>query len=240
MASPTRSPRRLGRRGIALVGLGGALLSGIGDVLLLGRPSSGRDFDQAAGSIPPHIAVDTRWQSLWNGAAFPPRRIQVGTLTGLAGIGILQLLSLRGIARANCRGPLRRLATASAAAFAVSGVLTHLCCAEVISAYGRASKAEPSNNPLPSPRSVTTLLALSAVGALGGLAVFSGCLIASALRDQPARLSSGAVVTPFPCVLSALLTFGALPAPVGGYARPASMSTGLLVYFAVTAASAES
>jgi hypothetical protein len=35
------------------------------------------------------------------------------------------------------------------------------------------------------------------------------------------------------------LTFGFLPAPIGGYARPASISIGLMMHWAVTAASAE-
>ena len=43
-----------------------------------------------------------------------------------------------------------------------------------------------------------------------------------------------AVATSFPCVLATLLTFGALPAPIGGYARPASMSIGLAVSFAAS------
>jgi hypothetical protein len=42
-------------------------------------------------------------------------------------------------------------------------------------------------------------------------------------------------VTPFPAVLATLLTFGFLPAPVGGYARPASISLGLLAYFGIAA-----
>ena len=42
-------------------------------------------------------------------------------------------------------------------------------------------------------------------------------------------------MTPFPCVLATLATFGMLPAPIGGYLRPASMSIGLAVYFAVSA-----
>jgi hypothetical protein len=38
--------------------------------------------------------------------------------------------------------------------------------------------------------------------------------------------------------MSTLLSFGALPAPVGGYARPASMSIGLMAYFLSAAATA--
>ena len=41
------------------------------------------------------------------------------------------------------------------------------------------------------------------------------------------------------CLLATLLTFGKLPAPVGGYARPASISIGLMVFFVLVAASAE-
>jgi hypothetical protein len=39
-------------------------------------------------------------------------------------------------------------------------------------------------------------------------------------------------------VVATLLTFGALPAPIGGYARPASMSIGLAASFAAAAAAA--
>ena len=241
MAGSTEVPGRSGRRALALIGLGGAVLSGIGDVLILGRPSSGEDFDRAAGLIPAHIDADNKWRSLWNGAPLAPRRIHVGTLTGLVGIGFLQWMGMRGITRAIRPGGLRRLAAGSAAAFAVSGVLTHLSCGTVILAYRRASETEhePADDPQPSPRSATTLLAVSAVGALSALAVFSGSLSVAALRRASTAPTPWAVVTPFPCVMSTLLTFGALPAPVGGYARPASMSIGLMVYFAVTAASAE-
>lgn len=133
----------------------------------------------------------------------------------------------------------RRLATASASVFAVSGVLTHLCCETVILAYRRAAETgiEPTYGPQPSPRSATTLLAMSAIGALGALAVFSSSLTIEAVRRRSPASSRWAAVTPFPCVMSTLLTFGDLPTPVAGYARPASMSIGLFVYFAVTAAS---
>ena len=216
-------------------------MSGIGDVLILGRPSSGKDFDRAAGVIPLHIDADPRWQSLWNGATLAPRRVHVGTLTGLVGIGFLQWLGMRGIARSLRPGVLRRLATGSATAFAVFGVLTHLCCGKVILAYRRAAeiRLEPTDGPQPSPRSATTLLAVSAVGTLSTLAVFSSSLTIEALRRRSPAPTLWAVVTPFPCVMSTLLTFGVLPAPLAGYARPASMSIGLMVYFGVTAASGE-
>ena len=241
MAGSSEVAGRSGRRALALIGLGGAVLSGIGDLLILGRSCSGQDFDRAAGAIPPHIEADNRWRSLWNGATLAPRRVHVGTLTGLVGIGLLQWLGLRGVAQAIHPGVLRRLAAGSATAFAVSGVLTHVCCGTVILAYRRASEieVEPTDGPQPSPRSVTTPLAVSAVGALSALAAFSGSLTVAALRRESTAPASWAVVTPFPCVMSTLLTFGALPAPIGGYARPASMSIGLMVYFAVAAASAE-
>ena len=226
------------RRAGAVVGLAGAILSGIGDVLILGRSSSARDFDRAEGVIPPHIDADRRWKSLWNGAMLAPSRIHAGTLTGVVGIGLLQWLGMRGIAGSIRPGVLRRLATASATAFAVSGVLTHVCCGTVILAYRRAAETgtEPAAGTRPSPRSVTTLLAASAVGALSALAAFSASLTIEALRRNPAP-TVWAFVTPFPCVMSTLLTFGFLPAPVAGYVRPASMSIGLIIYFAVTAAS---
>src|SRR5918997_5778073 len=120
---------RAGRRGLAVVGLTGALLSGIGDMLMLGRPCSGRDFDQAADRVPPHIEADNKWRSMWNGAALPTRRIQAGTLTGHVGIGLLQWLALLGISRTIEDGRGRTVAQAAATAFAVSGVLTHQGCA---------------------------------------------------------------------------------------------------------------
>lgn len=231
---------RTDRRADALVGLAGAILSGVGDVLILGRSASGTDFDRAEGVIPLHIDADRKWQSLWNGAMLAPRRIHIGTLTGVVGIGLLQWMGMRGAAGAMPPGVLRRLATASATAFAVSGVLTHVCCGTVILAYRRAAETEvePTDGTQPSPRSVTALLAASAVGALSALAAFSSSLTIEALRRDPPP-TVWALVTPFPCVMSTLLTFAVFPAPVAGYVRPASMSIGLMVYFAVTAASGE-
>ena len=222
-----------------MVGLVGAVLSGLGDLLILGRPCSGREFDEAVGRIPPNIDVDPRWRSLWNGASFAPSRLQVGTLVGTVGIGVWQCAGLQAAARAIPPGRLRRLATVSAACIAVSGVLTHLGCGMVISAYRRSAEdaADAADRRQTSPRSATTLLAVSAVGALGALAVFSGAVVGAAVRHPDSVPTAWAVATPFPCVLATLLTFGALPAPIGGYARPASISIGLAVSFIVSAAS---
>ena len=99
---------------------------------------------------------------------------------------------------------------------------------------GPAERDEPA-----AAHRATPLLAASAVGVFGALALFSGNLTIEALRRDPPA-SRWALVTPLPCVLSTLLGFGLLPAPVAGYLRPASMSIGLLLYFAVTATSAES
>lgn len=233
---------RSSRRAQVLMGLGGAVLSAFGDVLILARPSSGRDFDQARGLLPAHIEADDAWRSLWNGVRHTPRRVHLGTVTGLVGIGALQWLGLRGVARAIRPGALRQLALGSAAGFAVTGCLTHLWCGSVILDYRQAVQAPivPAAGPRrPAPRSATTPLAVSATGALGALAVFSSSLVVAAVRGRSTAPTVWAVVTPLPCVLATLLTFGSLPAPVGGYARPASMSIGLMVYFAVTAASAE-
>ncbi len=170
----------------------------------------------------------------------PAASRHVGTWTGVLGIGLLQWVGMRGAIRAVRPGGLRRFAEAAAAAFAVSGVSTHLCCAAVISAYRRAAETgvEPSVGPRPAPRSATTLLAVSAVGALSSLAALSCSMIVDALRRGPAPMP-GTVVTPFPYVLAALLTFGQLPAPVAGFVRPASMSVGLMVFFALAAATTE-
>nr|WP_294692351.1 hypothetical protein [uncultured Friedmanniella sp.] len=237
MVASTAVPGPTGRRGMALVGLSGALLGGIGDVLILGRPCSGREFDHAAGMVPPHIDADPKWRSLWNGAGLPVRRIQAGTVTGYVGIGLLQLLAMRGISRTIPAGRQRSIAAGAATAFAVSGVLTHQCCATVILAYKRAAaeSRERSDGAPRRPGPDTRLLAVSAAACLGALAVFSASLTVPELRDRstPAWWST---VTPFPCVMATLLTFGRLPAPVGGYARPASINAGLLTYFALTAA----
>ena len=248
---------RIDPRAGALIGLVGALLSGVGDVLILGRPASGRDFDRATGRIPPHIEADPRWQSMWNGAEFTPGRVRTGTWIGVVGIGS-QWLGLRAMARGIRRGAARRLAQGSATAFAVSGVITHLCCGEVILAYRRAAATPPAKvvrydgpggvsvaagdqfperaaDPQPSPRSVTSLLGASAVGTLASLAALSGVLVAEALWEKGPRPTPAVVVTPFTCVLAALLGFGALPGPVAGYVRPASISIGLMTYFAAAA-----
>jgi len=189
--------------------------------------------------VPPHIDADNKWRSLWNGAALPARRIHIGTLTGYIGIGLLQWRAMRGISRTIHAGRARRIAGASATAFAVSGVLTHQCCATVILAYKQATgdTLESTNNARRSPRSGTRLLAISAAASLSALAVFSASLTVAALRRRNSAPAWWSAVTPLPCVMATLLTFGVLPAPVGGYARPASISIGLMTYWAITAAS---
>jgi hypothetical protein len=230
-----------GRRGLALVGLTGALLSGIGDVLILGRPCSGRDFDQATGMVPRHIDADRRWRSLWNGAALPARRIHAGTVAGHVGIGLLQWLAMRGISRTIRTGGERRIAAASATVFAISGVITHQCCGTVILAYKTTTRdgLESNNGARRSPRSSTRLLTVSTAATLGALAAYSASLMVAALRGRNSAPTKWSAVTPFPCVMATLLTFGLLPAPVGGYARPASISIGLATYFAITASSGQ-
>lgn len=237
MASTVLLPRAR-RRDLALLGLAGSALSGIGDVLILGRPCSGRDFDRAAGRVPPHVASDDVWRSLWNGAVLPVRRIRLGAVVGHVGIGLLQWLALRGIGRTLETGRERRIATASATAFAVSGVMTHQCCASVVLAYKQAMGRAPlrAGEAGPAPRAVTRLLAASAAVTLGALALYSASPVVAALRRRRSASVWRSAVTPFPCVAAALLTFGRLPAPVGGYARPASISVGLMTYFAITAA----
>ena len=218
MASAPGMRGGFGRREYALIGLAGAVLSGIGDVLILGRSSSGHDFDQATGVIPSHIDPDNRWRSLFNGATLARHRIQAGTLTGLVGIGVLQQLGMRGIASTIRPGVLRRLATVSAAGFAVTGAGAHLCCGSVILDYQHSAETglESHDRPQPSPRSATALLAASASGALIALAILSGSQTVDALRRQGDAPASRMVVTPLPCVALTLLTFGRLPAPVGG------------------------
>ena len=62
------------------------------------------------------------------------------------------------------------------AGFALSGVLTHLGWWAVIAAYRRSAEraADASDRRQSSPRSATTMLAVSALDALGTLTVFSG------------------------------------------------------------------
>lgn len=241
MGRPTPMHRRLGRRSYALIGLAGAVLSGIGDVLILGRSCSGQEFDRGTGVVPSHLDPEERWRSLFNGAVLGPQRIQIGTVTGVLGIGVLQLPALRGITWTMRAEAPRLFCARSATAFAVTGALAHLCCGSVILAYRTASQlgAESHDGRRPSPRSATPVLAVSAGGALIALAIFSAGLTWDALGRRGNPPTSSIIVTPLPCVVLTLLTFGALPAPVGGWARPASMSIGLAVYFAVTAASVE-
>lgn len=242
MASSTAVAGPAGERDLALLGLTGALLSAVGDVLILGRSCSGREFDRATGMVPPHVDADDRWRSLWNGAQLPVRRLHAGALVGDVGIGLLQGLALRGLSRTLPAGPERRVAAAAASTFAVSGVLTHQCCAGVVLAHRRTRHEAPGSRAGSgrAPRGGTRLLAVSTAASLGSLAAFSASLTVSALRRRQPGPAWRSAVTPFPPVLAALLTFGALPAPVGGYARPASISIGLIAFFAVAAMSGES
>lgn len=176
---------------------------------------------------------------MFNGSIVASNRVQLGTLTGVVGVGVLQQVGMRGIASTFRPGGLRQLAAGSATGFAVTGSLAHLCCGAVILAYKRLVEIEvdPHDGPRPAPRSATPLLAVSAVGALTALAIFSSSLIIAERHHESNASTSRMVLTPLPCVVSTLLTFGLLPAPLGGWARPASISFGLIGYFAVTAAS---
>lgn len=227
-------------RGPALAGLAGALVAAVGDVLILGRASSGADFDRAAGVVPPHIAVDKRWRSMWNGVVLSKRRIQAGTLVGLAGIGVVEWVGLRGVGGGIEPGVLRNVAVASAVAFGVSGALTHLSCGALVLAYKNAllHGDDPKLRAQPAPRALTRVLAGSAVGTLLALATFSADVAAARLTGRSSAPAWSGAVTPLPCVLLTLLTFGRLPAPIGGYLRPASISVGLAAYFAVAASTA--
>jgi hypothetical protein len=191
--------------------------------------------------VPAYIEADGTWRSLWNGTALPVRRIRAGSLTGHVGIGLLQCLAMRGLSRTLPDGRERRIAEASATAFAVAGVLTHQCCGTVILAYKKAiDEAHGSGDETRrSPRSATPLLAISTAATLGALAAYSASLTVAALRRRGSAAAWQSVVTPLPSVMVTLLSFGALPAPVGGYARPASISIGLMTYFALTAASGQ-
>ena len=221
-----------------LVGLAGALLTGIGDVLILGRPMSGADFDRAARVAPAFVGPRDPWRSLWNGAVLSRRRVRLGGAVGLVGIG-LQGFALQSEAGLVHPELLQCAAAVSGSAFAVSGALTHQACAAVILAYQEAlaagitswGEAEPSLRPL------TNLLAVSAVASLGALAVFSAAVTYGARLRHDAGPSWQEVATPLPCVALALVAARVLPAPLGGYARPASMSIGLLTHFVVVAAS---
>ena len=220
--------------------MAGAALAALGDVLLLGRRASGADFDQAVGVVPEHIEADATWRSLWNGAGLSRRRIWAGTLCGVVGIPLLAGTGLRASVRAVEPGALRDVSAAAAGAFAVSGVLTHAACGAVVLAYRRevATVAGAPATRRPSPGSVTRLLGVSTVVCLGSLAVMSSCAAIAALSGRSSAPTMSSAASPFPCVGATLLTFGLLPYPLGGYARPASISTGLLLHFCFAAASA--
>ena len=205
-----------------MLGLAGAVLSGVGDVLILGRTCSGREFDDATGRIPPNIDADPRWRSLWNGASFAPGRLHVGTVIGVVGIGVLQCGGTEAAARSVPPGRFRRLATVSAAGFALSGVLTHLGCGTVIRAYRRSAERTPD---APDRRQLVAAIRHDdAGGERARRPRHAGRLQRG--RDRGGRARSGpdaegrAVVTPFPCVLATLLTFGCcLPRSGGTSAR---------------------
>ncbi|HYP46034.1 MAG TPA: DUF6796 family protein [Propionibacteriaceae bacterium] len=222
----------------ALIGLAGAVLAGVGDVLILGRACSGSDFDRAAGVLQADSEVEDRWRSLWNGAVLPSSRIHIGTIIGNIGVAVVAWFGLWRASQTIEPGPERKLATGAAAAFAISGVATHWSCGSVILAYRRALQAAESTvAPPTSPRSVTRLLEVSAVASLGALAVLSVSLTAASLRGRSTTPIQRSAITPLPFVAATLATFGALPAPVGGYARPASISIGLAVYMTLVAIS---
>ena len=230
-----------GCRGRTAGGLAGALLAAVGDVAILARPVSGRDFDRANGLVPPPLA-DERWRSLWNGVELSGSRIRVGTATGLVGIGLLSGCALAGAARGLPAGPQRVVGTVSVAVFAVAGGLTHYCCGAGVLARQaiRAGEWEgearsPDVAPDLAPDRPRGLLTASAVATLAALAVLSLDLtLAAHRRGHDWRRQAG--VTPFPWVLASLATTGRLPAPVGGFLRPASISCGLLVALALAAA----
>ena len=79
---------------------------------------------------------------------------------------------------------------------------------------------------------------MSAVTSLSALTVLSVNLTAASLRGRSQTPIRRSAVTPLTCVAATLATFGALPAPLGGYARPASISIGLALYLAFLAISA--
>lgn len=161
-------------------------MAGVGDVLILGRACSGLEFDRAAGLVPPHVEVDDRWRSLWNGAVLPPSRIRAGILTGVIGIAAAEWFGLRAATRAIDRGVERTVATGSAAAFALSGVIAHWSCGAVVLAYQQALQdaAELEAAPPVSPSAPTRLLGVSAVASLSALAALSASLAVATLRAR--------------------------------------------------------
>lgn len=203
--------------------LAGAALAVAGDILILGRAVSGPDFDSAVGVLPSDLAEGDRWRSLGNGVVHSPSRVRAGTVTGVLGIGLLSATGLLSTARTIAPGRLRSMAYAAAATFAVAGTATHVACGSTITAH-RLSSVGPGPAP-------NRLLMLSAAGSLLSLATLSGALTAAGLRGLRPAPTRWSLVGPFPPVALALLTFGHLPRPLGGYARPASISLGLLAYF---------
>lgn len=224
----TRPPghQRASGRGPVRWELVGAALAVAGDVLILGRAASGADFDRAVGVVTPAEGDGDRWRSLWNGVAHSPVRIRAGTVTGVLGIGLLTATGLGGAAREIDPGPLRSTTIAAAAAFAVSGVATHVACGSVITVHQQARAGTGRST-----RPLTRLLAVSAAGSLLSLATVSAGLTVAAARGRRPVPTRWSWLGPFPPVLVNLLTFGHLPGPFGGYARPASISLGLLAYF---------
>lgn len=210
-----------------VVGLAGSALAAVGDLLILGRPVSGRDFDRATGLVPEDLTSGDRWRSLWNGVPLAAGRIRLGTLIGIGGVGLLAAGGLGGAARALPSGPLHDLAVASVAVFAVAGASTHHRCAAGVLTRRQLGAGERSEDH-DRPRPPEGLLAVSAAATLGSLAVLS-LVLTEATRRSGAGWWRAALRTPFPWVAAALATTGRLPAPVGGFLRPASISCGLLL-----------
>ncbi len=228
MIKTTAPDRRSDRRGPAMIGLAGAALTAIGDVLILGRNFSGPDFD--------HASVCSRATSSWSadgnrcGTVPSSRRAASASDNRWAGRD-------RSPGGQACwdhpyddPGRLRGLAAVSAAAFAVSGVLTH--AAERWSGRPACGAERSRTNRRPALPPATSRRTRWPRASLTGFSVGRrprpGEVPAAASSRRSARRCRV-------CWNSADFGVGAR----GGYARPASISIGLMVFFTLVGASLE-
>ncbi|MGL5929449.1 MAG: DUF6796 family protein [Dermatophilaceae bacterium] len=217
-------------------GVAGAVLTGIGDVLMLGRMVSGADFAEGVG-VAPIFADAEVVASFWNGVDVGTGRVWWGALIGVVGIGVLERYGLSTLVGDLRSAVLRTVGRAAVTVFAVFGVAVHFAFGPLLLGYRQAAVAGAATwsrtaAPL---ADATDLVMLGGVASLGALAVVSAALAVGLFRDRAPLPRWTALATPIVLVVAALLVAGRLPSPVGGLVYPAWISAGMLVFFVLVA-----
>ncbi|MGL5851334.1 MAG: DUF6796 family protein [Phycicoccus sp.] len=223
-------------RSAAWCGVAGAVVTGVGDVLILGRPVSGADFADGVGAAP--AFADARaTASFWNGVDVGTDRVWWGALIGVIGIGVLERHGLATLVGSVRPRALRQLGQAAVTLFAVFGVAVHFAFGPLLLGYRQAAAAGGDTwSRTAAPLADATGLVLLGGGvSLGALAVVSIVLAVGAFRDRVPMPRWAALATPVVLVVAALLVADLLPAPVGGLVYPAWISVGLLLFFMLVA-----